>query len=266
MRARHRCVSVKFIAVFSWFFAATLVSAHVSAALGEDAAPPSIVVYGTAEAQVKPDRMVWHVTVHNQGAKLPAVAAEHAKMVRAMLEFLKQTGINGTDVQTSQMNFGEHEEHRNGSWIKDGYEAETNASFMIKELGKYEMLWMGLAELAGVSVESVVFDHSQRVEYQNDTRRKALLAARDKAADLASTLGVQLGEPLYIEEDYSLHQTWGSNRAQAQVNTCYSAGGGDDMGDTLAPGTISIRTRVRATFRLISPATDSTNPSGKEPS
>jgi uncharacterized protein len=260
MHARPSSITPTRTTILLWIFAA----AFTPLASADEPAPPSIVVYGTANAEVVPDRMTWQVTIHNTGSKLPSVAAEHAKMVRAVLDFLKQTGIDGADIQTSRMEFGENKEFRNSSWIKEGYYANTQASFNIADLEKYGELWMGLAELAGVSVDSVVFEHSKRVEFQNDTRRKALLAARDKAAGLAYALGAELGEPLHVEEDYSLQQTWGSNNSQAQVSEMNDDGGWGDLGDALAPGTISIRTRVRTTFRLISPAVDTANPPGKE--
>jgi uncharacterized protein len=262
MHARPSSITPTRTAILLWIFAA----AFTPLAIGDEPAPPSIVVYGTAEAQVTPDRMVWRIRIHNKGSKVATVAAEHATMVRAALGFLKQNGLEGADVQTSLMRFGENQEYRNGSWIKDGYCADTEASFKLTDFNKYDVLWIGLAELAGVSVDSVVFEHSKRVDYQNDTRRKALLAARDKAADLAHTLGVELGEPLHVEEDFSLQPARTANYIQAQVMEVHEPSGWGAADDTLAPGTISIRTRVCATFRLISPVAGIANPSEKEQS
>lgn len=254
MHAQPRSVTPTRTTVLLWIIAA----AFAPAALGDEPAPPSVAVSGVATTEVVPDQLIWRIRIHNTGSKLSDVAAEHAIMVRATLEFLKRNDLEGADVQTSQMKFGENRECQNGSWIKQGYYADTEASFKLMAFDKYDALWIGLAELAGVSVDSVVFDHAKRIEYQNETRRKALVAARDKAADLAHTLGAELGEPLSIEEDLALYQTNNRNPYSNCVQFCDPREMAEP-GETLAPGTIPIRMRVKAVFRLVAPATSRMN-------
>lgn len=205
---------------------------------------PHITVDGRAKTEVVPDQMRWYLTVEKTGRELPTVADEHTKAVQQVLDFLRDTGIQEADVQTTRMEFGENLVYRNETSVKEGYRASTDVCFQTLDLKKYRTLWIGLAQLPGVSVDGIYYDHSKRIEYQNETRRKALLAARDKAKDLARTLGSDIAEPLMIEEDSweyggTVNYFQGPDRRESD----------DDEG--LALGKIAIRMKVRVTFRLM---------------
>jgi uncharacterized protein len=211
---------------------------------------PGVTVFGTATTQVTPDRMVWNIIVYNRGPKLPSVAEQQAKLVQQVLSFLKQHGVKDSDLQTSQMEFGENWEYKNQSRVKEGYFASTQISFRTSDLAAYKPLWLGLAEVPGVTVEGVYYDHSKRIAYQNESRQKAVLAAKEKAAALAKTLGSEIAEPVRIEEDLSVNNVWSASQSVSS-NSSVNAGERGAEQEALAPGTIPIRTRVKVTFRLI---------------
>jgi uncharacterized protein YggE len=209
---------------------------------------PRVEVYGTATTEVAPDQMRWYVTVRNKGPKLPAVAEQHSKIVEQVLAVLKQSGIKDAEVQTARMEFGDNWEYKNQSQVWEGYFASTAVLFRTSSLESYKPLWIGLAAIAGVRVDGVYFDHTKRIDFQNETRRSALLAAKAKAVDLAKTLGSVLGEPLLIEEDLSINQPEGSN-----ISNNYRVDeGASAVKEGLAPGKIPIRIRLKVAFRLIS--------------
>jgi hypothetical protein len=148
------------------------------------------------------------------------------------------------------MEFGENWEDRGRSRVKEGYFASTRISFRTSDLGTYKPLWLGLADVSGVTVEGVYYDHSKRIDFQNETRRKALLAAKQKAADLAKTLGSEIAEPLRIEEDLSVNEGWQGATSNISNRTTVEEKEGAEQ-EPLAPGTIPIRTRVKVIFRLV---------------
>jgi uncharacterized protein len=212
---------------------------------------PHVTVYGTAVTKVVPDQMVWNLAIRNKGAQLSDVAQRHAQIVEHVLGFLKQSGVKAADVQTAEMTFGENWQYRDNSRVMEGYFASTAVSFRTSDLQAYKPLWLGLAQIPEVSIDSVGYDHSKRIDYQNETRRNALMEAKKKAADLAKTLGAEIGEPLSIEEDLTVDDWWKSptnNRAN-NVSQQESSTTPTD----LAPGRIPIRMRVKVSFRLISP-------------
>lgn len=220
----------------------------MATAFADDLQPPHVTVYGTAVTEVTPDEMHWSVKVVNKGPALDSVAGEHARIVQSAMQLLKDTGVEAKTIQTSSMEFGQNWEYKNGDRVQNGYFASTMISFKLTDFGLYNKLWLGLAKLPSVSVENVAYDHTKRIDYQNETRRKAVLAAREKADDLARALGSAIGEPLLIEEQV-VENNWAANSAMnnlRQVSDEEAAGA-----EGIAPGRIPIRTRVRASFRLI---------------
>ena len=99
-------------------------------------------------------------------------------------------------------------EYRSSSRVREGYVASTEISFKTTDLDLYVHLWLGLADMPVVSVQNVTYDHTKRIDFQNQTREKAILAAKEKATASAKTLGVEIGPPLLLEEDLSASEGW----------------------------------------------------------
>jgi uncharacterized protein len=232
------------------FAAVLFILAGVVCAAAADDPLPHVSVFGTATTQVAPDQMVWHLTVQYKAGKLSSVADQQNKTVQQVLAFLKQTGVKDSEVQMSQMEFGENWEYINNSRVKQGYFASTVVSFRTSELGTYKPLWMGLAEIPGVTVNNVAYDHSKRIEFQNETRQKALLAAKEKAETMAKALGSEIREPLAIEEDLSVSEGWGGSNWNRVVQSNTVADQGATPTADLAPGKIPITIRMKVSFRL----------------
>ena len=131
--------------------------------------------------------------------------------------------------------------------------ASTEISFKATDLDLYEHLWLGLADMPVVSVQSVTYDHTQRIDFQNETWEKAILAAREKATASAKTPGVAIGPPLLLEEDHTPSEGWQMNWGNALLNNNVRAAGVEGRGlpQALAPGIIPIRIRVKAAFPLL---------------
>lgn len=230
------------------FFIAAWLFVCVSA-YAQDNDLPHVTVFGTASTEVVPDQMIWSLNVRNKAATLQDAAKEHGSVVQQVLQLLKDKKVPEAKTQTAQMQFGENQEYRGNSWVREGYFASTDISFTLEDLTQYSPLWIGLSEIPSVSVRSVQYEHSRRIEYQNETRNKAVLAARDKARSLAETLGSTIAEPLAIEEDLSLDEGWG-RPAMASFRSPEREPG--MPGEQVAPGKIPIKARVKVVFRLVS--------------
>jgi uncharacterized protein len=220
----------------------------VTSAFAHEIELPNITVYGTSTIKITPDKMIWTLNIQNEGAELKAVAKNHTEIVQSVLSFLKGSSINKDDIQTAMMEFGENWEYKSKSRVKEGYFASTNISFSNLELEKYNKLWIGLSEISGVSVQGVYYDHTKRIEFQNECRIKAILEAKKKAKALAESVGSEIGEPILILEDLSVNEGWQRN---VTSNLVQNSGDGDRPDETLSPGTIPIRMRVKVSFRLI---------------
>lgn len=210
---------------------------------------PYITVTGTAVTEVVPDRLLWSLALKNTGPELPQVAGSHSSLLGTLLKILKDLGIDPAAVQTSQMEFGENRVYRNHEHVKEGYYASTSVSFKLADIGKYKEVWLRLASVNDLSVTSVTYDHSKRIDLQKETRTKALLAAKEKAAAMAGALDTKIGEVLSIREDAEASPAYGNRLITANIVQSLAVGA-DDGGEPLAPGTIPIRSRTVVTFQL----------------
>jgi len=176
-------------------------------------------------------------------------AKAHETTVAGVLDFLKQSKIAEGTIQTSRMQLGENWKYSRGERTRDGYYASTDVQFTLVDLAKYASLWIGLSGIQGVLVSEVSLEHSDQIQFQNDARTKAVLAARDKAKAIAETLGARIGEPLIVEEDLSAVEGYRS-QIPITTNTVRMEGDPGSIDQSLAPGSIPIRARVKALFRL----------------
>ena len=223
---------------------AILLCARASA---NDIELPHITVFGTSVAKVSPNEMQWDVLVRNRSQTLEIVAKEHIDIVMKVTTFLKASAVKEEDLQTSRMAFGENWEYKNRSRIKEGYYALTHITFTLAEFDNYEKIWLGLSRISNVSIRNVFYDHTERIKHQDETRVKALIAAKEKADTLAKAIGSEIAEPLLIEE------LWAGNDVEHRPNALRVAERSpkDGKGIPLSPGQIQIRMRVKVSFRLI---------------
>jgi uncharacterized protein len=222
----------------------------VPAAKSVEPEVPHIVVYGTATIQVMPNQMAWNLNVRTIKPNSTDAARTHETMITAVIAFLKQSQIEEKTIQTSRMQLGENWKYKNGERFLDGYYASADVQFELVDFSKYSSLWIGLSGIQGVQISNVSLGHSDRIQFQNEARAGAVLAARDKARAIAETLGSRIGEPLIVEEDISVDEGYRSQMpTTSNLNISVSTPGGIEQ--SVAPGSIPIRARVKASFHLL---------------
>ncbi len=220
---------------------------HLSAWAG-DLSIPHVTVYGEAEEQVSPDMIAWVLSLSDQGADLKTVAETHARAAADLIAFLKSSGVDADHIQTSGMRFGENRVYRNGTRVKEGYQAVTDIRFTLYDLDRYDYFWLSLAERQGLSIQDVRFGLRDDTAYRQRLQEKALQTARSTAGRMAETLSASIGEPLVVEEP-----TGGDalpRIAEAQLRA-QPAGDGQP---SVSPGKLTLRTRLKVVFRLVPPA------------
>ena len=126
----------------------------------------------------------------------------------------------------------------------DGYQASSSINFKVTDLSKYKDLWSGISRMKNVSLNGITYNNSNRITHQNETRKKALLAAKEKAETLAITLDSEIGKPLFIEEE-----RFGYSRNN--FNNVYATNEQAVINDAFAPGQIPITVQIKASFLLV---------------
>lgn len=208
-----------------------------------------IIVFGVAEKEVTPDKMEWSLFINNTSKQLQTVAEEHNKIIKQVIGFLKSCKIDETVIQTSDMQFGENWQYNNGLRVKEGYFASTNIHFSITDFKIYKDLWVGLSKIEHVNISLTRFDHTKKIEIQNEVRKKALLKAQEKAKAMANTLSLTIGDPIEIEEDQSGNNSPYLKNLAYSGNEFASLSSNDE--NLLAPGQLKIAMKVKVIFELL---------------
>lgn len=206
---------------------------------------PHISVFGTAETKVTPDELHWNVSINTKGKQVDALAAEHLRDVGSVLDYLKANGVADEDVKTSHMQLNEEWEYRNQSRLKVGYYAFTRISFKTGDFDDYVRLWTELAKFSNIAIDNVNYGVSDIIEVQKKTRIEAVIAAKNKAQELASVLGVELAEPLLLEEI-----TTGTDTSSQMLNVSLAGARMEQSRGGVSPGTESISMQVKVVYRI----------------
>lgn len=184
-----------------------------------------IEVTGIAEMEIVPDKIYLKIILNEKDLKpksLPDIEQMMISKLRDLgIDVSKDLSINyftsiyknewilKTDIQLSKVY---------QLLLHDG---ETTAR-IFAELKK-----MGIAN---VFIERT--DHSKILEYKNEVKKNAIVAARDKAKDLTSAIGQDIGKAIYIQEINSNNNYYISRRSGFAPGASNSITVAENAGDS----------------------------------
>jgi uncharacterized protein YggE len=206
--------------------------------------PPlrKVTVVGMATLKVVPDEMNWSVQISINDATLAKAKDRHDASLTAALKYIKSLGPAITDLQTGGIRFdknlypGDNAEAR-----KNPFSCSTQVTFTLTDFDKYGPIADALSKLDGLQVQSVEYASSKEEATGRDALKQALLNARDKASDLATTANCYIDKPLEILEGTP------DNNPRPLMMMAKSFGGGTPAA---VPGQIEISATVTATYDL----------------
>ena len=212
--------------------------------VGQDSCPhPRLTsVSGTAEASVAPDQVILTVAVEGRDKDLATAKSLHDRRVKKIIAETRNSGVDPRYIQTSsiQMNPA-YSEERVPRFL--AYEITQTIQVTLKDLSKYESLVTKLIEGGVNRIDGVEFQVADSRKYKDETRLKAIHAAKEKATAMAAELGQSLGKPWEINEEPE-------NTMYSYANTRISAGAPAPSEPTVAPGQVLIRSSVHVSFQL----------------
>lgn len=242
--AALRAAALLVVLVSQW--SSVLSSAHAE----DDDDRRAVTVTGTSVIRVAPDIIVWRISTTDTDPNLLQAkqrSDEKAKKILALREALE---IAPEDIQSGNLRIEKiYQRDRQGNRL-DFRHFEITRSFTIRQrnLERFDEFLTRL--VGGGDLEAdFSFESSKFHELRIETRRKAVLAARDKARDMTDTLGAVLGpvlkideyQPSYFQPSPMSNSAFGMSSPPAEV---------DNDSGTLAPGAIEIRVSVVIRFEV----------------
>jgi uncharacterized protein YggE len=205
--------------------------------------PGHLVVTGSATLQVSPDCADLTMTMSARSMKPgEAVNEVHAKQA-ALLAALHKLEVADADLKLSTLSIQPEYEYTFGQNVLKGYNARVTITVTTKKFDQIGAL-MEAGGNAGVTEMSSQFRRSNLDELKKQVRDMALQAARDKAKQTATALGIVLGTVTGVSEESSGYLY---SNAYFPSN---SSGSVNDSPATLAAEMQPLQLQISVTYEL----------------
>lgn len=204
---------------------------------------PQISVTGEGKVKVIPDQAIINVGFQNSGKDSKEVKNLNDEVVDKVIKFLKKSGIPATDYKTNNVSL-----HKSYDYDKkkQNFQASQTLSITLKDLTKYDDIMLGLNDAGVNSINGVEFKSSKMEDYEREARKKAMLNAKQKAADYVSVLGQKVGKALLITDNSQSYYPQPVYKGGMIAMATDSA----ESRETLAVGEMEVITNVSVTFAL----------------
>jgi len=218
-----------------------------------------ITVTGDAEVRVVPDEIVLTVGAETSNRDLEEAKAANDAIVKAAIAVARQHGIDPGHIQTEYI-------HIEPRW-RDSYERRDFIGYFVnktvvitlRDLERFEPLLTDLLASGITYVHGIEFRTTELRKHKDAARSLAIIAAKEKAADMAGELGQSVGLPHEIREEsvgwWSPYSWWGGRWSGGMAqNVIQNVGPSATEGESaIAPGRITVRAQVSVSFELVGP-------------
>jgi len=205
--------------------------------------PWGVAAYGAASVKAVPDLVRIRFKVIRL-EKTPAESfARASESVHAVREVLRGHSVPDSGVERSMLGL-------RSTWSSAGNRREflgyqCTASFAVQstDLDGVQQLLVNLVDAGANEIDGVDFDVAAKPGMRAEARKKAVGAARDKAALYAEAAGVRLGPVVHVDDV-------DPENSRAELYRGHGYSGGDAAGEDLAPGHVVVSAAVIVGFSI----------------
>ncbi|WP_327018736.1 SIMPL domain-containing protein [Croceibacter atlanticus] len=204
---------------------------------------PTISVKGEGVINVVPDHVIVKVRVEEEGTSAVDVKTKTDASVDNVIKFLRKLKIEDKNIQT---NFVRLDKSYNYNTKEYKYSSNQSISIKIEDLEQYDAIMSGLLQSGINRIDGIEFGAKNLESLQVEARKKAMLNAKDKAEQYASTLNQTIGKAISISEQGTANPIVPKVRMMAMESDF----AGSEPQETLAKGEIAIKIDVNVVFAL----------------
>jgi hypothetical protein len=217
----------------------------------------SVHVSGTAVVNVTPDRVLIQLGVQSNGRTPQLVEAANSATIYRVIQAIKRQNVEEKDIVTDRYVIEPIYENYDSLQIK-GYRIYNLVAITLRDINNVNKVIVAALGAGANQVVNVEFYLSDLRKYRDQARELAMIAAGEKAQDLAEAAGAEAGCVLSINENtwsYFSGGWWGRNNnlwTQNTVQNVPSSGGSGDSTEfgPVNLGQISVRAEVNASYSL----------------
>ena len=184
------------------FVLALLVSAcgtAIPVASNPAAAAPqrTISVAGTGTAYLTPDIAYLYLGVHTEKLTAAEAVAENNEQTETVIQALRDFGVAANDIRTTNFSIWPIDKYDPSTGAPSGeksYAVDNTVYVTVRDLETLGDLLDTVVQAGANTVNSIQFDVADRDEALAEARAEAVRDAGEKAQELATAAGVELGE------------------------------------------------------------------------
>jgi uncharacterized protein YggE len=230
-------------------FALTALAAHAAGA--PEATPPAIVVSGTSEVAVAPDRAMVNLGAVIEAKQALDAQKQLAQIMQRVIKDIRAQGIPDEKIRTAGLSLSpvySHPVPKAGQEPEAprivGYRASNTVRVQVDDLERVGgVIDAGIAAGAN-QLAGLAFDLRDDLKPRKQALQLAAQEARTKAEAIAAALNLQLGEVLEIREEGGPAVHPAERRFAASTAA----------GTPIQPGQVQINASVSVRFKLIGPS------------
>jgi uncharacterized protein YggE len=162
----------------------------------------TVSVTGAGRVSAQPDQATVRLGVQTEAESAADALAENSERMQALLEALRDAGVQDADIQTQTLQlFPRYEQPVEGAApALAGYTATNIVEARLRALDDLGAVLDAAVAAGGNSIDSIRFEVSDPAEALDQGRAAAMEDAQHKAEQLATLAGAELGEVLTISE------------------------------------------------------------------
>lgn len=238
-------VGLTLVALSLWMFASTrntLAQYHI---IGKpDNVRDTITIDGEGKVNAKPDIAQVVMGLTSEGVDLGQVQIQNTQKMNALVTALKAAQIAEKDLQTQQYAISPKYDYSGGTQKIIGYQVSQQLLVKIRDLSKVGPLLTQAAQLGANQVQGLVFTFDDPSGLQQEARRKAIVDARQKAEDLAKSLGVS------VVKVVSFSESTGSNPIPMPMYAYAAEAKAQAPAPDIQVGSSDLSARLSVTFEI----------------
>ena len=204
-----------------------------------------VKVFGSALVRVAPDTASIVVAVSRLEQKPEAAFSKARESAQKVTAYLHKAGVK--DFGSSRITLSQEFRYTNGENRFVGYQAKIEFNVVLREMDKVDAVLSGLIEAGANNLTSVAFQTTRLKELRADARRRAVVAAREKAELYCAAAGVVVGPVLAIED---VNPESLSGRSEA--HTSREPAAVEDAGEpgAIDPGAVAVGAAVNIVYSI----------------
>jgi uncharacterized protein YggE len=210
--------------------------------LREDAA--GIQVLGEGEAEARPDVARFEIAIEARRPDVAAAREASAAAQTRVLDAIRAAGVASEDIQTTQLSIQPEYEYTDAGRNLLGYTARNAVQVRVRAIDRASEIVDAGVGAGGddVRLQGIGFELSDPESVRTAAREEAMSEARATAEQLAQLAGVELGEPIAIEE---VSGEGGPRPMMMEMRMAEA-----DTATPIEPGTTEVRVQLRVRWSI----------------